>query len=82
MDDNNNVVVISDKNYEQENAPEGPEHEEKPIFNHPGGKARSDVWKVFGFHKKRPGPGPATRDNLDMTKTICRLCKKEYINKG
>jgi len=67
MDDNYNVVVIiSDKN-EHENAPElGPEQGEKTIFNHPGGKARSDVWKVFGFHKRRPGPG--TRDNLDMTK--------------
>ena len=32
------------------------------IFNHPGGKARSDVWKVFGFYKLRGRQRPAIRE--------------------
>jgi hypothetical protein len=26
--------------------------------------------------------GPATRDNLDMAKVVCKLCGKGYANKG
>ena len=52
------------------------------IFNHPVGKARSEVWKVFGFYKLRGRQGPATRENLDMTKAVCWLCRNEYTNKG
>ena len=26
--------------------------------------------------------GPKTKENLDMTKVICRLCRKQYANKG
>lgn len=26
--------------------------------------------------------GPPTKENLDMTKNICKLCRKEYAFKG
>jgi len=44
------------------------------------GNARSKVWEYFGFYQVKEGP--KTKDNLDMTKVICRLCKKQYTNKG
>ena len=54
--------------------------EDQEIFAYPGGRKKSRVWKTFGFLKK--GPGPATRENLDMTRALCRICKKSYVNKG
>lgn len=54
---------------------EGPE-----ICPYPGGKARSEVWKYFGFYKAKIGP--PTKENLDMTHAVCRLCRKKYANKG
>ena len=50
------------------------------IYDYPGGKAKSKVWKVFGFKKIKEGP--PTRDNLDMSRAFCRLCQKSYVNKG
>lgn len=87
-DKNNNVknpiVVIESEQKDNGDDLAGSSDNSKEIFNHPGaggkGKARSDVWKVFGFHKKKSGP--PSRDNLDMTKAVCRICRKEYINKG
>ena len=29
---------------------------DREIFAYPGGKARSSVWKTFGFYKKKDGP--------------------------
>lgn len=52
---------------------------EMEIFPYPG-KAKSDVWKFFGFLKKTDGP--PIKANLDMTTAICRVCKKKYANKG
>ena len=40
------------------------------ICRYPG-NARSKVWQYFGFY-----------EDLDMTKVICRLCRKQYANKG
>lgn len=51
------------------------------IFNHPGSKTKSNVWKVFGFQKIAQKI-PPTKDNLNMNITICRLCKKTYKNTG
>ena len=42
--------------------------------------ARSKVWEYFGFYQVKEGP--KTKENLDMTKVICRLCRKQYANKG
>lgn len=86
MDSNNNVVVIHDGdngtevNTNRDNSTN--DDDKQTIYNHPGGKARSQVWKVFGFFKKEDRQGPGTRENLDMTKAVCRLCRKEYTNKG
>jgi len=44
------------------------------------GNARSKVWEYFGFYQVKEGP--KTKENLDMTKVICRLCRKQYTNKG
>ena len=44
------------------------------------GNARSKVWEYFGFYQVKEGP--KTKKNLDMTKVICRLCRKQYANKG
>ena len=44
------------------------------------GNARSKVWEYFGFYQLKEGP--KTKENLDMTKVICRLCRKQYANKG
>ena len=49
MDSNSNLVVIP-----PENDDESTENNLlEIIFNYPGGKARSEVWKVFGFYKLR-----------------------------
>ena len=44
------------------------------------GNARSEVWEYFGFYQVKEGP--KTKENLDITKVICRLCRKQYTNKG
>lgn len=41
---------------------------------------KSKVWDFYGFYKVKEGP--PLRENLDMTKAVCRLCLKKYINKG
>ena len=43
------------------------------ICRYPG-NARSKVWEYFGFHQVKERP--KTKENLDMTKIICRLCGK------
>ncbi|XP_069134524.1 E3 SUMO-protein ligase ZBED1-like [Argopecten irradians] len=54
---------------------------DKPtIYPYPGGKARSRVWTHFGFYKIKEG-GPS-KENLDMTKAICKICRRSYANKG
>ena len=52
---------------------------ELEIFRYPG-NARSKVWEYFGFYQLKEGP--KTKENLDMTKVICRLRRKQYANKG
>ena len=42
--------------------------------------SRTKVWEYFSFHQVREGP--KTKENLDMTKVICRLCRKQHANKG
>ena len=42
--------------------------------------ARSKLWEYFVFYQVKEGP--KTKENLDMTKVICRLCTKQYTNKG
>ena len=46
---------------------------EEEIFNFPGGRRKSKVWNTFGFLKIKPGP--PTKENLDMSSAICRLCR-------
>ena len=53
--------------------------EERVIYPYPGHQ-KSKVWEYFGFYKLKDGP--ASKDNLDMTYAICRLCTKKYANKG
>ena len=53
--------------------------DELEICRYPG-NARSKEWEYFGFHQVKEGP--KTKENLDMTKVICRLCGKQYANKG
>ncbi|KAL4238599.1 hypothetical protein ACF0H5_003306 [Mactra antiquata] len=48
------------------------------VYNYPG-KARSIVWKYFGFTKKQYGP--PIKSNLNMDKGVCKICKKAYANK-
>ena len=52
-------------------------HDEKnnTLYKYPG-KAKSKVWLYFGFMLVKPGP--ANKDNLDLTRAVCRLCKKTY----
>lgn len=50
------------------------------LFDYSGGKARSHVWKYFGFKKR--SDGPPTKEHLDMTRATCKLCGKSYVNKG
>lgn len=50
------------------------------LFPFPGGKARSMVWKYFGFYKVNEGP--PTKENLEMNKVICKICGKGYCNNG
>ncbi|WAR27086.1 ZBED1-like protein [Mya arenaria] len=50
------------------------------LYDYPVGKAKSKVWLFFAFKKIKPGP--PTKENLDMSKVYCRLCKKAYANKG
>ena len=58
MDSNNYMIVIP-----HEHDDESTENNLlDTIFNHPGGKARSEVWKVFGFYKLRGRQGPAIRE--------------------
>ena len=52
---------------------------ELEICRYPGND-RSKVWEYFGFYQLKEGP--KTKENLDMTKVICRLCRKQYANKG
>lgn len=52
---------------------------EKIIYEYPG-KAKSDVWKFFGFYKKKDGP--PIKENLDMSFAVCKVCRKTYANKG
>ena len=52
---------------------------ELEICRYPGND-RSKVWEYFGFYQLKEGP--KTKENLDMTKVICRLCRKKYANKG
>jgi hypothetical protein len=54
------------------------EHE-KNIFPYPG-KTVSRVWDYFGFQKLNAGP--PVKENLDMSKVICKICQKTYANKG
>ena len=42
------------------------------------GNARSKVWEYFGFYQLKEGP--KTKEDLDMIKVICRLCRKQYTN--
>ena len=51
---------------------------ELEICRYPG-NARSKVSKYLGFYQLKEGP--KTKENLDMMKVICRLCKKQYANK-
>ena len=37
----------------------------KHIYDHPGTKKKSEVWKYFGLYKKDQSL-PPTKDNLDM----------------
>ena len=53
----------------------------KHIYDHHGTKKKSEVWKYFGFYKKDQSL-PPTKDNLNMEKGVCRVCRKEYRNKG
>ncbi|KAK3584783.1 hypothetical protein CHS0354_021243 [Potamilus streckersoni] len=55
------------------------EKDPKTIYPYPVGKAHSRVWTYFGFYKAQEGP--LTKENLDMTKVVCKLCRKEYANK-
>ena len=45
----------------------------KKIVNFPG-KAKSEVWKTFGFY--------STEDGIDKSKAVCKICKAEYAYKG
>ena len=47
---------------------------EMEICRYPGND-RSKVWEYFGFYQLKEGP--KTKENLDMTKVICRLCRKQ-----
>lgn len=51
------------------------------LYPHPGTKLKSDVWKYFGFQKKDKGE-PPYKNNLDMSKAFCKLCRKSYTNTG
>ncbi|XP_069107962.1 E3 SUMO-protein ligase ZBED1-like [Argopecten irradians] len=55
--------------------------ENKTIYPHPGSKAKSEVWKYFGFLKMSDNL-PPTKSNLNMNQAICRLCRKVYKNTG
>ena len=43
------------------------------------GNARSKVWEYFGFYQNM---GPKTKENLDKTRVICGLCRKQSSSKG
>ena len=47
------------------------------ILEKPGQKSGNNY---FGFYQLKEGP--KTKENLDMTKVICRLCRTKYANKG
>ena len=42
------------------------------------GNTMSKVWEYFGFYQVKEGP--KTKENMDTTKLICRLCRKQYAN--
>ena len=51
------------------------EGSEGQLYPYPG-KVKSYVWAHFGFHKSMKD------GKLDLTKAVCRECKKEYTNNG
>ena len=53
---------------------------DREICAYPGKKARSKVWEHSGFYRKNVGS--PIRENLEMVKAVCRLCKKENAYKG
>ena len=52
---------------------------ELEICRYPG-NTRSKLWEYFVFYQMKEGH--KTKENLDMTKVISRLCRKQYANKG
>ena len=56
------------------------EDDQREILPYPGTKSKSEVWKYFGFYRK--AVGPPTRQNLDMSRAVCKLCRRTYANKG
>ena len=55
------------------------EKSELEICGYPG-NTRSKLWEYFVLYQVKEGP--KTKENLNMTKVICRLCRKQYANKG
>ena len=51
---------------------------ELEICRYPG-NARSKVWEYFGSYQLQEGP--KTKEHLDMTKVICRLCRSNMPTK-
>jgi hypothetical protein len=49
------------------------------LFPYPG-NTTSRVWKYFFFKKKKDGA--PVKDNLEMSRVICTLCRKSYANNG
>ena len=45
------------------------------LYDHTGTK-KSVVWKYFGFIEAKDRP--ATKTNLNMTKTLFKLCRKSH----
>ena len=41
--------------------------------------SRTKVWEYFRFYQVKEGP--KTKENLDMMKVICRLCRKQQAKK-
>ena len=55
--------------------------DEFTIYDFPGKRGRSVVWKYFGFIKIDKDK-PPIKENLHLNHVICRLCKKRYAYKG
>ena len=49
------------------------------IYDYPG-QWTSRCWKVFGFRKVKDGP--PSKETLDMSRAICKMCRKSYVNNG